>query len=277
MFFGFTTSTHHHAVFKIASNVLFNVAVIILSTNVLIAQNPIKENIKALSNPAFDKFEVGVSGGLSLNSFTTSQPQTGFNTGAAAGLSINYKFFRGLGVQLEANFLQQGGQLISFKDDTRYGLPESFETKNVKNSSYILNSIEIPLLLNYTFKLKQSWKPTIYTGGSFAHTFNVTENYQKAGDLLAGEGIIATANGSQNVTGVFKSNRLNFIAGGNVKLPLYANIQLLLDFRYLIGLTPVRENYSYMDKAGFGSDVRTNSFISKIGIVIPVERSKPNL
>lgn len=111
-----------------------------------------------------NKLDVGASGGLSLNSFATAQPQAGFNTGAAAGLSINYKFFRGLGVQLEANFLQQGGQLISFKDDTRYGLPESFETKNVKNSSYILNSIEIPLLLNYTFKLKQSWKPAIYTG-----------------------------------------------------------------------------------------------------------------
>lgn len=137
---------------------------------------------------------------------------------------------------------------------------------------YVLNSIEIPLLVNYTFNLKQTWKPAIYTGASFAHIFNVTENYQKTGDLLAGEDIIATANGSQNVTGVFKSNRLNFIVGGNIKLPLYARLQLLLDFRYLIGVTAVKDNYSYMDKAGFGTDVRTNSFISKIGIVFPVAK-----
>lgn len=255
---------------KIVSLLFLNSLLIIFFPDVGLAQNKLQRHNKKTFHLLQNKLDVGASGGLSVNSFATSQPHAGFNTGVAAGLSINYKFFKGLGVQLEANYLQQGGQLISFKDDTRYGLPESFETKNVKNSSYILNSIEIPLLLNYTFKLKQSWKPTIYTGGSVAHTFNVTENYQKTGDLLAGEDIIATANGSQNVTGIFKSNRLNFIIGGNVKLPLYANIQLLLDFRYLIGLTPVRENYSYMDKAGFGSDVRTNSFISKIGIIIPV-------
>ncbi len=218
------------------------------------------------------QLEVGASGGLSLNSFVTAQPQTGLNTGVVVGLSANYKFFKGLGLQLEANFLQQGGQLIRFKDDTRYGLPESFETKNVKNSSYTLNSIEIPLLVNYTFNIKQNWKPTVYTGASFAHTFNVTESYQKTGDLLAGEDIIATANGSQNVSGVFKNNRLNFIVGGNIKLPLYARVQLLLDFRYLIGITAVKDNYSYMDKAGFGTDVRTNSFISKIGVVFPVAK-----
>ncbi len=270
MFSCFRCYLHAITTTKFIYFLFLNFLLITFFSDAGLAQHKLQKHNKKAFYFLKNKLDVGASGGLSLNSFATAQPQAGFNTGAAAGLSINYKFFRGLGVQLEANFLQQGGQLISFKDDTRYGLPESFETKNVKNSSYILNSIEIPLLLNYTFKLKQSWKPAIYTGGSFAHTFNVTENYQKTGDLLAGEGIIATANGSQNVTGVFKSNRFNFIVGGNVKLPLYANIQLLLDFRYLIGLTPVRENYSYMDKAGFGSDVRTNSFISKIGIIIPV-------
>ncbi|RYE27281.1 MAG: PorT family protein [Sphingobacteriaceae bacterium] len=234
------------------------------------AQQQVKKQQSKSAFFSTDHLEVGASGGLSLNSFATAQPQAGSNTGVVGGLSANYKFFKGLGLQLETNFLQQGGQLISFKDDTRYGLPESFETKNVKNSSYILNSIEIPLLANYTFNLKQTWKPTVYTGASFAHTFNVTENYQKTGDLLAGEDIIATAHGSQNVTGVFKSNRLNFIVGANVKLPLYAKLKLLVDFRYLVGLTAAREGYSYMEKAGFGSGVFTSSFISKIGLILPL-------
>ncbi|RYY08071.1 MAG: PorT family protein [Sphingobacteriaceae bacterium] len=252
--------------------VLFGFLLLILLPDLSAAQQKVKKQDIKQTFFSQNQLEVGVSGGLSLNSFATAQPQSGFNTGITAGLSVNYKFFKGLGLQLEADFLQQGGQLIRFKDDTRYGLPESFETKNVKNSSYILNSIEIPLLVNYTFNIKQTWEPTIYTGASFAHTFNVTENYQKTGDLLAGEDIIATANGSQNVTGVFKSNRVNFIAGGNIKLPLYARMQLLLDFRYLAGITAIKNNYSYMDKAGFGTDVRTNSFISKIGIIVPVAK-----
>ena len=246
----------------------------LLLADVSIAQGRFKKNSNNSAGFFQSKIEIGLTGGFSLNSFTKEQPQTGLNTGFTAGASANYKVYKPLSVQLEANFLQQGGQMVRFKDDTRIGLPETFETKNVKNSSYILNSIEIPLLVNYTFKLKPAWRPAIYIGGSYAYTFNVTENYQKTGDLLPGEDIIATVTGSQNVTGVFNRSRINFIAGANVKLPLTSKLMLLLDFRYLTGLTTARENYSYMEKEGFGSSVRTNSFISKIGLIMPIINNK---
>ncbi len=272
MFFWLKSVLHKNTAHKFARTFIVTITAIVLLTHLSFAQSKPKEHDKKPVHFLENKLQVGVSGGLSLNHFTQEQPQTGFNMGATAGLLVHYAAYKGFGIQLEINWLQQGGQMISFKDDTQLGLPESFETKNVKNSSYLLNSIEVPLLINYTFKIKQTWKPTIYTGGSFAHNFNVTENYQKTGDLLPGENIIATAHGSQNVTSAFTRNRLNFIVGSNIKLPLYANILLLLDFRYLIGLTAARENYSYMDKAGFGSDVRTNSFISKIGIILPIAK-----
>lgn len=250
----------------------FSVVLIILITHISVAQIRATKKDNSSFHLFKNNLEVGVAGGYSLNRFTKEQPQTGLNTGCTVGLLANYQVYKNFNLQLEANFLQQGGQMIRFKDDTRIDLPETFETKNVKNSSYTLNSIEVPLLVNYTFKIKPSWKPTIYTGVSYAYTFNVTENYQKTGDLLPEEDIIVTANGSQNVTSSFTSNRLNFIAGANVKLPLYANLMLLLDFRYLNGLTAARENYSYIEKIGFGSDVRTNSFISRIGIILPIKK-----
>jgi hypothetical protein len=218
-----------------------------------------------------NRYEIGVAGGFNLNRFTKGQPQTGFNTGYNAGISLNYHVYKQLSLQLEANYLQQGGQMISFKDDTRIGLPESFSTKNVKNSSYTLNSIEVPLLVNYTIKIKPSWRPSFYVGASYAHTFNVTENYQKTGNLLPGEDIIATVTGKQNTTSLFNSNRFNFITGANVKLPLTSKFKLLLDFRYLTGLTTARENYSYMEKVGFGSNIRTNSFVSRVGVVMALK------
>jgi hypothetical protein len=89
--------------------------------------------------------------------------------------------------------------MILFKDDTRYGLPESLETKNVTNSTYNLNSIEIPILIQYTFPLNQTWKRAVYVGGSYVHTFNVRERYEKTGDLLPGEDIIATVSGSKTL------------------------------------------------------------------------------
>ncbi len=270
MFPSLITSLLSNAIFKFAYFFLFNITVIIFFTEVLMAQNRVEKNINNIPSTIQSNFEVGLTGGLSLNQFTKGQPQTGMNTGYTAGALINYKFYKNLGIQLETNVLQQGGQMIRFKDDTRIGLPESFDTKNVKNSSYILNSIEVPLLLNYTFNIKPTWKPTVYAGGSYAYTFNVTENYQKTGDLLPGEDIIATVNGSQNATSTFNSSRFNFIVGASAKLPLYSSLMLLLDFRYLTGLTSARENYSYMEKPGFGSDIRTNSFISRIGIILPL-------
>lgn len=36
--------------------------------------------------------------------------------------------------------------------------------------------------------------------------------------------------------------------------------------RYLKGLSPVIENYSYMEKIGFGSNLRSDSFITRLGL-----------
>ena len=245
---------------------------IILIPDTTVAQQKIKKKSRAKTgNYLKEHFEIGAAAGLSLNQFTNGQPQTGINTGYTAGFMINYNLLKQFSIHIEANFLQQGGQLINFRDDTQFGIPQTFETKNVENGSYKLNSLEIPVLFTYTFKIKQVWKPALYLGGSYAYTYNVTENYQKTGDLLPGEYIIATATDSHNVTSLFNSSRLNFIVGANVQLPINRRFKLLIDFRYLAGLTSARDNYSYVDKIGFGSSISSNSFISRIGVIMPLK------
>jgi len=257
--------------FKLCSFFLSAFIITALLTDIAAAQHVEKnKNNNSAPDSLKKRFEIGINGGVSLNQFTKGQPHTSLNTGYTAGLSVNYKLFKNISLQLEVNSLQQGGRMLRFIDDTRIGLPESFETKNVTNSSYALNSIEIPLLINYTFKIKPTWAPSIYVGGSYAHTYNVTENYQKTGDLLPGEDIIATASGSRNVTSSFNGGRINLIVGANIKLPLTSRLLLLIDMRYLEGLTSAIDNYSYMSKIGFGSDLRTNSFLSKVGIILPL-------
>ena len=241
---------------------------IVFFQNTCIAQKKTKPVTTRVST---GKFEVGFAGGLSVNRFSRSQPQTGFNVGYTTGLSFGYRVYNGFSVQAEVNFLQQGGQLVTFKDDTQLGLPESFSTKNVKNSSISLNSLEFPLLFKYTFPIKQTWKPAVYIGGSYAYNYNATDNYQKTGNLLPGEDLIATVTDRQNSTHLYNKGRVNLVLGGSVQLPLYKRFKLLVDFRYLQGLSPARENYSYIDKVGFGSDIRSNSFISKLGIVLPLK------
>ena len=230
---------------------------------------PVKKS-HVSANRLWNRFDAGINGGFAINKFTSSQAHAGYNTGYTAGVSLIYKAYKNFGLQLEVNSLQQGGQLIRFKDDTRYGLPANFQTQNVKNSSYHLNTLEIPLLINYSFKIKPDWVPVIYAGASYAYTYHVAESYQKTGNLLTGENFVATVNDSQTATSYFNSSRLNFIAGASAQLPLTGKLKLLIDFRYVAGLTPVRENYSYLEKVGFGSDVRANSFISRIGVIMPL-------
>jgi hypothetical protein len=243
--------------------------VLLLLSGTLTAQDTVeKEAGESGADSTRNKLEIGLSGGLALNRFTKGQPNTGQNTGYTAGVAVSYKLYNNFGLQLEANFLQQGGTTITFKDDTRIGLPESFETKHVRYSSYTINSIEIPLLINYTFAIRQSWMPTVYAGGSYAYAYNITESYKKTGNLLTGEDVIATVSDTRDASSEFKSSRLNFVAGANLKMPLTPKLFFLLDLRYINGLSPVRENYSYMEKIGFGSDLRSNSFVTKLGLVL---------
>lgn len=248
--------------------IIIGIAILFASFNTVYAQNKI-DTTKVQTNTS--KFEIGVAGGLTVNKFSNSQPHTGTHTGYTAGLLFTYNVYQQWSIQLETNFIQQGGQLLSFKDDTRYGLPEDFSTKNVKNSSAYLNSLNFPLLLKYTIPLNKDWQPALYAGGSYAYNFNVTEHYQKTGNLLPGEDVITTVTDSEHVTGRYKRDRLNLIIGADLRLPLFSKVKLLFDFRYEAGATPARENYSYMEKVGFGSNIRSNSFISKLGLIIPVQ------
>ncbi|MFW0717898.1 porin family protein [Pedobacter sp. N23S346] len=263
-----TSTLQFFAICKPHAAYILGFAILFLQLNTAHAQSKIDTaNVQSTSS----KFEIGVAGGLTVNKFSSGQPQTGTNTGYDAGLLLTYNVYKQWSIQLEASYTQQGGQLLTFKDDTRYGLPESFTTKNVKNSSVHLNSLNIPLLLRYTIPLRKDWKPALYLGGSYAYNFNVTERYQKTGDLLPGEDIITTASDSENVTSRYNRDRLNLIVGADLRLPLFSNVKLLLDFRYMAGATPARENYSYMEKVGFGSDIKSNSFIAKLGLIIPVQ------
>jgi len=247
-----------------------------LITTPLKAQTSFNDTTDSISSGSnTSKFEIGIAAGASFNDFSKGQPHTGSNTGLTAGLSLNFKVYKNFSLQLEANYLQQGGSMLLFRDDTRIGLPESLDTKNVTNSTYKLNTLDVPLLLNYSFNIKQTWKPTIYAGGSYGYTFDVQEKYQKTGDLLPGEDIIATVSETRNATSNFNASRASFIAGANLKLPLTTKLLLLVDMRYVNGLTPARERYSYMDKIGFGSNIRANSFLTRIGIILPLT-SKSN-
>ena len=243
------------------------------SISLLQSQAAVAQQVTTIADRDSTKtlIQLGLSAGVSFNSFN-GQPQSGQQNGYTIGVSAFHEFYKNLGVQVELNWLQQGGQLISFKDDTRIGLPESFSTKNVRNSSVSLNGVEVPVLIRYSFPLKKAWFPAVYGGASYVYNANAVDHYQKTGSLLPGEDIIATVTDTETLSSQYKTSRANMIVGAVVQMPLFDRIKLSIDFRYLRGLSAARSNYSYMGKEGFGTDISSNSFISKVGIVMPLGR-----
>lgn len=214
------------------------------------------------------RFQVGAAAGANLNFFTAEQPQTGFSAGINAGASVQYRLPHRFTAQVEVNYLQQGGQILRWKDDTRFGMPDLFTFKNVKNSYYTLHSLELPVLLKKSFFLSRlGWTPSVYAGGSVAFTLSATERYRKTGNMLEGEYIPATVTGYQDAQLQFEEYRYNGIVGAALEVPLSRNWSLQTDTRFLTGLTPALRKFSYVELAGFGTDVRSNTLLTRIGVV----------
>jgi len=76
-------------------------SLLLLMSDGTIAQDKAKRQPhKKPTDSVLKRFELGVNGGLSLNKFSNGQPHMGLNTGYTAGISLNYKVFRGLYLQL---------------------------------------------------------------------------------------------------------------------------------------------------------------------------------
>ncbi|MES2005330.1 MAG: outer membrane beta-barrel protein [Bacteroidota bacterium] len=218
------------------------------------------------------RWRLQATAGVSFNYFTDEQPHTGMDIGATTHIRLNYSLPKHFSLFAETGYAAAGGSLTKFTDNTWLGFDPTITFKNVKQSNYLIHSLESSVGAAYTIGTKGLWSVKVYVAPTLNITMGETENYEKTGNLLSGvsnsPGVIATINGNQYVD-KFKPYWWGATSGLQIGLPLAKKQEILVDFRYVWGLTSVLDDYSYISAPGVSGNIRTSSFRLGLGYSIP--------
>jgi len=206
----------------------------------------------------------GVKAGMAVSSFSTEQPHTGERIGYTLGGFVGYALNSQLSLQGEVNYLQQGGTLLTYTDETRFGAPYNFATVHQTHSRVTLHNVEVPILVQY--KVPFGELPVkAFAGPSLAYTFKATENFERTG--YTASNLIVTATGSEDVSSQYEPFQLGVTGGLGFYIP-YGDKSLVLDVRYRYGVTPARSSYSYIELNGTAEAIRTNTLSVTLGLIL---------
>jgi hypothetical protein len=205
----------------------------------------------------------GIKGGVNFHEFTDQPPHMGGKMGLSLGVFGLYEFTDLIALQMELGYFQQGGTYVQFIDDTRFDVPESFFSKNVKDASVTLHNIYVPLQATITM-FPQTYMPRFLIGPYMDVTFAAKESYQKTGEIE--DNIYVTTMGSAVVTDQYEMFQFGVVAGIEFVIPTDKDWNMLFGVSYKYGLTPVKKSYSYIDYFTVTEDFNTNALLITLGI-----------
>ncbi|MCG8389517.1 MAG: PorT family protein [Cytophagales bacterium] len=208
-------------------------------------------------------FSYGIKLGPVVSSFSSSQPHTGLNLGVTAGGFAAYQFSDLVAIQAEVAYFQQGGSYVQFIDDTRFGAPDNFLTRNVKDANVILHNVYIPLQAKIT-PFSGSISPSFLLGPYADINFAATESYERTG-VIDGR-VYTTASGDDVVTDQYEMFQFGAAAGFQFEFPFQGDREIVINGTYKYGITPIKESYSYIDFNEVTEDITSNAFALTIGI-----------
>jgi hypothetical protein len=204
----------------------------------------------------------GLKAGTNFHSFTNQQPHTGSKLGYSGGIFLLYSFNETVAVQLDAAYFQQGGRYIQFIDETRFGAPENYSTKYVKDATVTLHNVFIPLQAHISF-FNEPYLPDLLVGPYVDFNFAAVENYEKTGQI---NDQFVTTVGSDIVTDEYKMFQYGATAALNFTIPTSKKISVLFDVAYKYGIFPVMESYSYIDLYNVTGDINSNAVSVTLGV-----------
>lgn len=203
----------------------------------------------------------GAKAGVAVSTFSNEQPHTGERIGYTLGGFVTYALSPEFTIQGELNYLQQGGTLLTYTDETRFGAPYNFATVHQTHSRVTLHNLEVPVLAQYKvpfFDLPVK----VYAGPSIAYTLKATDNFERTGYTTTQ--LIVTATGKEDVTSQYQSFQFGVIGGFGIYVPV-GEKSLVVDFRYRYGITPARSDYSYITLNNTEESIRTNTLSFTVG------------
>ncbi len=204
----------------------------------------------------------GFKAGTNFHNLTEQQPHTGGKIGFSAGAFATYPISDQFSVQLDLAYFQQGGTYVKFVDESRYGAPENYDTKYVKDASVTLHNVYVPFQAKFSM-FDKVYLPDLLVGPYMDVNVAATENYEKTGQI---NDQFVTTTGSNVVTDQYKMLQFGATAGLNFNIPTSKDFSFLFEISYKYGILPVKESYSYMDFYGVTGDINSNALSISVGL-----------
>jgi hypothetical protein len=207
-------------------------------------------------------FSYGLKLGTNFHSFTDQQPHTGSKLGYTAGVFTMFPINETITLQLDIAYFQQGGKYVQFVDETRFGAPENYYTKYVKDASVTLHNVYVPLQARFAL-FNQAYLPDLLIGPYLDFNISALENYEKTGQI---EDQYVTTRGYDIVTDQYKMFQFGAMTGLSFKVPTNKKYSFLIDITYKYGILPVKESYSYIDFYNVAEDINSNALAISLGM-----------
>jgi len=199
--------------------------------------------------------------GTTISQFSNQQPHTNVSQGITAGGFIGYTINENMAVQLEINYLEEGGQLLNFETENDLGYDTWYFAK-ADNQKLSLYNIDVPLLFKYSIPLG-SVKVFAVLGADLAVNIYAENSHETT--VYTDDGAITTFTGDENITSNIERYSMGATGGIGFEIPVFSSNYILIDARYKYGIMPNYLGYSYRGIPQNRSDLTNNSMYFTIG------------
>lgn len=199
--------------------------------------------------------------GTTVAQFTNQQPHTTVKQGITAGGFVNYNFNKNIAIQLELNYLQEGGELLRFEMPSDLSIPTWYYLK-ADNQNVTLHNLDIPLLFKYSIPVRES-KIFIVLGPAFG--INIHSGVEHETTVYTQIGSVSTFTGEENTTSKIEQYNVGITGGIGFEIPVSRENYIIIDARYRYGMMPVYKGYSYRGIPQITGDLKNNTMYFTIG------------
>lgn len=214
------------------------------------------------SNTTSSGVHFGGKFGTTVSQFTNQQPHTTVKQGITAGGFVYYSFNNHIAIQLDLNYMQEGGQLLYF--DLPYLLSNStwYDVKT-ENQNVTLHNLNIPLMFKYSFPLGAS-KIFAVVGPDVSINFHSGIKHETT--VIRDDGSFHTYTGEENITKKIERYNVGITAGIGFEIPVFSNKYIIIDARYRYGMMPVYKSYSYVGIPQITGNLKNNTMYFTVGL-----------
>lgn len=195
---------------------------------------------------------LGVKGGINYSKFNGDEfyrDENASKTGVTFGLIIEPKLAKHFSLKLEVNYDQKGTNVAESQWMAYVGYT------NV-SANFIYLSLPVMLKVNF------GQKGIFYFNTGMSYSFLLKANFQaKQGDKF----IV-----NSDIKSSYNSSDLSYVVGLGVKIPLTPKLGIIIDPRYVLGLSNIAKQDPY-----FKAQTLKNSTLSvAIGLVVQLGKNK---